>query len=360
MAAPGAVEERRLVDDVGARGHRLDRLGGRGAQLVALVRDRAIELDGRRRPAVGQQVREEARLVLEAALADDVELRVVAHRSLDQTGQRGAFELGQVLAGEVGDEIGGGVDRSAVDASARLHRSGWPCQLACHGARYALAMPVAATRRRRARARSDRPGRASSSARSARRWTRARSRPAVPGSAAADRGRLGRRRVGDGPSDASQRRRGAALDRVGQGGPPPAGPARRADRRPRRTTARAVRGAADLTALVGEINRAIARVNAEAPTDRQHRRPLDLEAELARLDEPPDRSSAETSASTASRKTVGVAIDVRLGRGRRHQGHVVERRHQDAPVHRPQVEEPLELRVAVAPTARRRSAADRA
>ena len=67
------------------------------------------------RTAVGSQVGEEASLVLEAALADDVELGIVAHRPLDQAGQRGAFELRQVLAGEVGDEIGGGVDRTAVD-----------------------------------------------------------------------------------------------------------------------------------------------------------------------------------------------------------------------------------------------------
>ena len=40
-----------------------------------------------------------------------------------------------------------------------------------------------------------------------------------------------------------------------------------------------------LEALVTEINAAIARLNAEAPTDRQHRRPLDLATELARLDE---------------------------------------------------------------------------
>ena len=68
-----------------------------------------------RGPAIGAEVGQEARLVLEAALADDVELRVVAHRPLDQAGQRGPFELGQVLAGEVGDEVGGRVDRSAVD-----------------------------------------------------------------------------------------------------------------------------------------------------------------------------------------------------------------------------------------------------
>ncbi len=40
----------------------------------------------------------------------------------------------------------------------------------------------------------------------------------------------------------------------------------------------------DLEQCVVAINAAIARVNAEAPTDRQHRRPLRLAEELARFD----------------------------------------------------------------------------
>ena len=44
------------------------------------------------------------------------------------------------------------------------------------------------------------------------------------------------------------------------------------------------RDRAELERLVIEINAAIARLNAEAPTDRQHRRPLVLAEELARLD----------------------------------------------------------------------------
>jgi len=36
--------------------------------------------------------------------------------------------------------------------------------------------------------------------------------------------------------------------------------------------------------LVRRINAAVARINAEAPTPRQHRRPLDLAAELARFE----------------------------------------------------------------------------
>ncbi len=39
----------------------------------------------------------------------------------------------------------------------------------------------------------------------------------------------------------------------------------------------------ELEGLVSEINAAIARLNAEAPTDRQHRQPLVLADELARL-----------------------------------------------------------------------------
>jgi len=45
------------------------------------------------------------------------------------------------------------------------------------------------------------------------------------------------------------------------------------------------RDRAALESLVVGINAAIARLNAEAPTDRQHRRPLDAAAELARYDE---------------------------------------------------------------------------
>ncbi len=55
--------------------------------------------------------------------------------------------------------------------------------------------------------------------------------------------------------------------------------------RPRRmTSAGQARERAELTTLVEAINQAITRVNTEAPTIRQHRRLLDLEAELARLD----------------------------------------------------------------------------
>jgi hypothetical protein len=45
----------------------------------------------------------------------------------------------------------------------------------------------------------------------------------------------------------------------------------------------------DLEQVVVGINAAIARLNAEAPTDRQHRRPLRLADELARFDALPPR-----------------------------------------------------------------------
>jgi DnaJ family protein C protein 28 len=66
-------------------------------------------------------------------------------------------------------------------------------------------------------------------------------------------------------------RRDAILARAASE-PAPSASARRRDR-------------AALEELVTRINAAIARVNAEAPTDRQHRRPLTLADELARYDE---------------------------------------------------------------------------
>ena len=65
---------------------------------------------------------EVTRLVLEPASADDVELRVFAHRTLGQPGERRAFQLGQVLAGEECDEVRCGVDGLAVDP---VHQARW-------------------------------------------------------------------------------------------------------------------------------------------------------------------------------------------------------------------------------------------
>ena len=56
------------------------------------------------------------------------------------------------------------------------------------------------------------------------------------------------------------------------------------DRAPRTSPLSQARERANLTRFVDEANRAIARVNAEAPTPAQHRRPVDLEAVLERLE----------------------------------------------------------------------------
>jgi hypothetical protein len=59
----------------------------------------------------------------------------------------------------------------------------------------------------------------------------------------------------------------------------------RAAARPAPSEAGRRRDMAALGDLVADANAAIARVNAEAPTTRQHRRPLALSLELARYDE---------------------------------------------------------------------------
>lgn len=55
-------------------------------------------------------------------------------------------------------------------------------------------------------------------------------------------------------------------------------------RLPRMSALARIRARDELRRLVDATNRAILRVNIEAPTERQHRRPLDIEVELARFD----------------------------------------------------------------------------
>jgi hypothetical protein len=57
------------------------------------------------------------------------------------------------------------------------------------------------------------------------------------------------------------------------------------ERAPRMSRLSHRRARANLAMIVAAANRAIERVNAEAPTDRQHRRPLDPTVEAARLEE---------------------------------------------------------------------------
>ena len=55
-------------------------------------------------------------------------------------------------------------------------------------------------------------------------------------------------------------------------------------RAPRTSALGRMRGREDLRRLIDATNRAILRVNIEAPTDRQQRRPLDVDVELARFE----------------------------------------------------------------------------
>ena len=84
-------------------------------------------------------------------------------------------------------------------------------------------------------------------------------------------GLFGKRRPADKEVRELLGRRDAILARAATG-PPPSALARS-------------RGRAALEELVPRINASIARVNAQAPTDRQQRRPLTLADELARYDE---------------------------------------------------------------------------
>ncbi len=64
-------------------------------------------------------------------------------------------------------------------------------------------------------------------------------------------------------------------------------------RAPHLTEAGRARARTEMARIVDAANRAIERVNAEAPTDRQHRRRLDLASELDRLDQASVTDTAE-------------------------------------------------------------------
>ena len=85
--------------------------------------------------------------MLEAALLDDVQLRVVSDRALDEARQAGQLERREVLAGEEADEVGGREDGLAVDqlhVSERVgpscHRSRTEADLLGHTAPIAFAL----------------------------------------------------------------------------------------------------------------------------------------------------------------------------------------------------------------------------
>ena len=81
VAAPAAVEEGGLVDDVVAAADGLFGFGGGAAELGEAVFVRAVEGDLRDAAAARLKLGEVALLVLEAAGADDVELGIGAHRA---------------------------------------------------------------------------------------------------------------------------------------------------------------------------------------------------------------------------------------------------------------------------------------
>ena len=98
------------------RAQRGDRLVGRGPQAGPRPRITGIVVDHfRDLAALRAQPVEEAPLVLEPAPRDDVDLRVVANRPLHEAGQRRPLEVGEVLAGEEPDQVGGAADHLPVD-----------------------------------------------------------------------------------------------------------------------------------------------------------------------------------------------------------------------------------------------------
>ena len=310
VTAPRPIEERGLVDDVGSGRHGRDGRGGGLTELVAAILDRAVEVDPDDASAFGLELREVALLVLEASLADDIELGIGPHRPVDETGHRRPLERGQMLAGEIGDQVRGGVDGPPVD---RLHDAtlaagrvslpvATPAALRLGPCR--IAIPSAPTRPSR---RANASARRWSSARSGRRSRRAAS-TRFRTRAAACRSRMTRRQVIERWPIACSGTRASR-----RAGSKPTRPFARSwtnatdcslGRRACRQLARP-RAREEMRRLVEAANRAILRVNIEAPTDRQQRRSLDLEVELARFEratEAASRSRATKSRSSAVRR----------------------------------------------------------
>ena len=194
VAAPAAVEERGLEDDVRPGAHRGERLGLGGiAAPPGVLGLAARHLDDR--AALLAERLDVQRLVLVAAPPDELELRVVADGLLELAARTQLLERHQVVALEEADEVCRGHDQRAVvmELHRAVHCSPGSCQLACHGSaasilarasarrraaptppldcrRAAAAEASEPHRRARRRARSRRRGRASSTGRSARRW----------------------------------------------------------------------------------------------------------------------------------------------------------------------------------------------
>ena len=229
MAAPAAVEEGRLEDDIGAvapsrRALRPPRPGVAAGVRVkpscSIVDDGLPDARSRSRYA---------RFVLRTPRLHELDLQVLARSGAPRGLPRDRAPAGEVVTGEEADEVRRAEDGVPSKRSARptvaADRVSLPVAVAL-----ACGHESAATGCRGPAAVGQdvgEPRRAPDPGGDGRRRLR---RPAVPGRTPADRGRLGGRRVGDGLPDAAQRRRGAALDRIRQGGAQAARGARGADR----------------------------------------------------------------------------------------------------------------------------------
>ena len=226
--------------------------------------------------------------MLEAAPADDVELGVVAHGPFDEVGQRGSLQLGEMLAGQVGDQIRGGEDGSPID---QLHgatidgprdslpvSARYPPRVSSHERNPELPDPLRPSREIMRETLVERQ-----------------IREAMDSGAFDDLPHQGVRLPLEDDSPAGDWALAHRMLRNAGAAPPwiESDKAARAmlderdrllARAPRMTPGGLVRARDEMARIVEGANRAIARVNAEAPTMRQHRRPLDLAAELDRLE----------------------------------------------------------------------------
>ena len=105
MPSPASVEERRLVDRIGAGAHRVD---GPGLGVVeVLERPGRIHGEPRDDLALALEALEQAPLVLEPLFLHEIEQRIVVHGPAPVASCAAQLERCQVLARKVPDEVGG-------------------------------------------------------------------------------------------------------------------------------------------------------------------------------------------------------------------------------------------------------------
>ncbi len=127
VAAPAAVEERGLVDDVGTGPHGGEGLGLGGGERGDGVAGHGDLDDG---PALGDQPFDVLGLVLAAAARQHVEHGVVTLRAVALAAGGGQLELGEVLArGEAGEVARAERERSVIEkVHAALPRADVGCE----------------------------------------------------------------------------------------------------------------------------------------------------------------------------------------------------------------------------------------